>query len=182
MKPPKLATERLIVGAFAAGDEVAMFGYASDPQATRYMGWPRHQSLAESKAVLGHWLQGYESPSGADLPLAIRSKQDGRLLGSTGLHELGEPWASTGWILDPKAEGQGIAREALGAVMDWARGVLPGSGRIHASVHPDNARSVKLALALGFRQQGSVQLKMPNLDGQEHALLRFTWEPRACRP
>ena len=45
-----LETPRLILRRFAAGDAAAMYrNWASDPEVTRFLTWPPHESLAVSE-------------------------------------------------------------------------------------------------------------------------------------
>src|SRR5579864_7638666 len=95
---------------------------ASDPQVTRFVGWPMHTSLRDTEAFLSfsqaEWTKW---PVG---PLLITSKRDGAILGSTGLAFETSYRASTGFVLAKDAWGSGFASEALTAVVAIA-GALP---------------------------------------------------------
>ena len=135
--PVQVETARLILRQPTMGDAIAIFDrYASDPEVTRFLGWPRHRSLAETEAFLrfshGEWERW---PAG---PYLIISRTDGQLLGGTGLgFEAKE--AVTGYVLTRDAWGKGYATEALAAVIAIAR--LTGVTRLHAVCHPEHAPS-----------------------------------------
>jgi ribosomal-protein-alanine N-acetyltransferase len=58
-----------------------------------------------------------------------------------------------GFSIDAACEGQGLMREALSAVVDFAFGEL-GLHRIEANHQPQNLRSAALLRSLGFDVQG----------------------------
>ncbi|HJV67514.1 GNAT family N-acetyltransferase [Ideonella sp.] len=62
-----------------------------------------------------------------------------------------------GYAFVPAGRGQGYAREAAGAVMDWARERLA-LQRIVAIVTPANRRSITLLQELGFADEGEIRL------------------------
>lgn len=57
----------------------------------------------------------------------------------------------TGGALAPAAWGQGIAREALQAVLDWAHAHLA-ARRTACLIGPDNRCSIQLAAEFGYRE------------------------------
>lgn len=118
--PRVIETQRLRLTVPGAADAREIFDrYASDPEVTKYLAWPRHRSLDDTHAFLAFsdaaWIAG---PAG---PYLIRRRGDGRLLGSTGVMCEPSGEATTGYVLARDAWGQGYATEALGAVVDlWA--------------------------------------------------------------
>lgn len=89
--PIRLTTPRLLIEPFLPTDAPHLYAWASDPDTTRYMGWPRHQTLADSEAVIRYFLSVTESqPQKYDRPLVFRDKASGRPLGSGGIHQAGE--------------------------------------------------------------------------------------------
>ena len=76
-----LHTERLTLRPFELEDAQAMFdGWASDPEVTKYLTWPTHQSVETTRWVLGEWLPLYEKAE--YLNFAIESKETGQLIGN----------------------------------------------------------------------------------------------------
>lgn len=58
-----------------------------------------------------------------------------------------------GWSCEGSLEGKGYAREAVGEVLDRAFTTLS-LHRVEANIVPENARSIALAKACGFRYEG----------------------------
>ena len=87
---------------------------------------------------------------------------------------------SMGWWLLPEARGRGIGKEALAAITHLLFDGL-GTVEARAHVHPDNAASLAVAIANGFRPDGTERI----LGGDGHAfdairvvLTRAEWERR----
>lgn len=58
-----------------------------------------------------------------------------------------------GYIIDPAHHREGIATEALSAIIDFCFGEMD-LHRLQAFIHPDNTASRKLVEKLGFRCEG----------------------------
>jgi [ribosomal protein S5]-alanine N-acetyltransferase len=155
-------TTRLVLRPPSAADATSIFDrYASDPDVTRFLGWRRHESVAETEAFVqfsaDEWVRW---PAG---PYLIWSRRDGRLLGGTGL-AFDEPrQAVTGYVLAKDAWGHGYATETLRAILDVAR--LVGVRRLYALCHPEHRASWRVLEKCGFgRDAGwTRQAEFPNL-------------------
>lgn len=163
--PERIETDRLVLRKpMLAGAEAVFSRYASDPQVTRYMSWPRHQSIQDTLAFLA-WsdAQWEKWPAG---PYLIESG-DGRLLGSTGLGFENPAVAETGYVLAVDAWGRGYATESLNAVATIAREV--GVRRLHAHYHPENIRSARVLQKCGFTEDSLARrlVRFPNLDSDQ---------------
>jgi ribosomal-protein-alanine N-acetyltransferase len=81
--------------------------------------------------------------------------------------------AYAGWRVSTPYVGQGIGREAVSAMLDVAFDEAMGLGlhRVQANVIPTNAPSLKLARAVGFREEGYA-VKYLEIDGryQDHVM------------
>ena len=66
-----------------------------------------------------------------------------------------------GYAFLPHARGQGLAREAAEAVLQWGWRAL-GLKRVVAIITPTNAPSIKLLASLGFADEGTVQMPPDN--------------------
>jgi RimJ/RimL family protein N-acetyltransferase len=145
--------------------------YASDPEVTRFVGWPRHRSIEETRAFLDFSALEWERwPAG---PYLIRSPE-GRLLGGTGLGFESSDRAVTGYVLARDAWGQGYATEALAAIVQIARTLRV--ARLHAFCHPQHRASWHVLEKCGFvRDEGwSLPAEFPNLaPGVLQEVLRY---------
>ena len=129
------------------GDAEAIFArYSSDTEVTRYLGWPRHRSIEQTKGFLTFSEAEWDRwPAG---PYLIESRDKEKLLGSTGLAFETPTVAATGYVLARDAWGHGYATEALAAIVVIARdlGVL----RLCALCHPDHPASIRVLEKCGF--------------------------------
>lgn len=86
--------------------------------------------------------------------------------------------ADIGYIVTPARQHQGIASEAVAALLAHCFGAL-GFYRVQALIHPDNAASRALAERLGFRWEGLLRdhLRVGNewRDDMLYALLAPDW-------
>ena len=78
----------------------------------------------------------------------------GRLIGTMyfKLSSLEDKTGEIGWLLDPRFQGRGYAREAAALLLDLAFGEL-GLHRVYAELDPRNDASVALCLRLGMRHE-----------------------------
>ena len=157
--PATIETDRLVLRRPLASDAESVFArYAADPAVTRFLGWRTHRSVVDTQMFLAccdaEWQQ-----SGVG-PYLIQSREDGELLGSTGLRLASPQQAAIGYLLARDAWGRGYATEALRAMRDLALrlGVLrlsclvpsrasrvlasDGEVRVYARGHPARARAV----------------------------------------
>jgi ribosomal-protein-alanine N-acetyltransferase len=163
MKAPlEIQTARLVLRPPESRDAETIFArYASDPDVTRYLSWPRHQSIAETEAFLNFSAQSWEDwPAG---PYLIRLRDTGQLLGGTGLAFDTADHAVTGYVLAKDAWGKGFATEALMAIVQLAPGV--GVKRLTAQCHPEHQKSWRILEKCGFARDPSwtQQAEFPNL-------------------
>lgn len=163
MKAPlEILTARLVLSRPEAGDAESIFHrYASDPEVTRYLSWRRHQSIAETEEFLMFSAQSWEDwPAG---PYLIRSRDDGQLLGGTGLAFAGADGAVTGYVLAKDAWGKGYATEALTAMVQIAPQI--GVKRLIAQCHPEHQKSWRILQKCGFVRDTNwtQQVEFPNL-------------------
>ena len=160
--PRRIQTNRLVLLPPQALDAQMIFErYASDPEVTRFLGWPRHRSPADTEAFVEfsaeEWVRW---PAG---PYLIWSRGDGQLLGGTGFGFEGPGQAVTGYVLAKDAWGNGYATEALSAIVDVARQI--GVVRLHALCHPEHRASWHVLEKCGFLRDEawSGQSEFPNL-------------------
>lgn len=171
--PPRLETDRLILAAPTAADADLVFErYASDPEVTRYLGWPRHRSVTDTQGFLAFSEAEWQRwPAG---PYLIWSRSDGRLLGGTGLGFERADEAVTGYVLAKDAWGKGYATEALRAIVDVSRRI--NLLRIYALCHPQHRASSRVLEKCGFTrdESWSTQTEFPNLEpGSLQDVLRY---------
>jgi RimJ/RimL family protein N-acetyltransferase len=146
-----LQTPRLILRPPHQGDAEELFrSVASDPEVTRFVGWPRHTSIEDTYAFLSFsQLEWAKWPAG---PLLITAQADGRVIGSTGLAFETPYRACTGFVLAREAWGSGFASEALRSVVAIAAALAV--RRLYALCHVEHGRSVRVLEGCGFEAEG----------------------------
>jgi len=158
--PETLTTERLILRRPQAADAAAIFAnYAGDAEVTRWLSWPRHRSLDDTRAFLT-WSDRVWTASGVGPYLII---EGGQVVGSTGL-DLETPFrAEMGYVLRRSAWGRGLATEAAAAITELADDL--GVNRLHALCHPDNVASASVLTKTDFVREGVLRRHsiFPNL-------------------
>ncbi|MBT8446822.1 MAG: GNAT family N-acetyltransferase [Gammaproteobacteria bacterium] len=160
--PSTIDTERLTLRRPTAEDLPAIFrGYASDPAVTRYLGWPVHGGLIDTRAFLE--LSDAEWRAWPAGPYLITARDDGRILGSTCLAFETPHRAETGYVLARDAWGRGYASEALAAMVQLA-GEL-GVARLYALCHCNHDASSHVLEKCDFRLEGTLRAhsEFPNL-------------------
>jgi RimJ/RimL family protein N-acetyltransferase len=115
-----------------------------DPEAMRYWSTPPHAGLEETRRFVQAMV---EAPGDVSDDFVI--EREGRVVGKAGCWRLPE----VGYILHPDLWGQGLAREAMQAVIGRMFEVLR-LPALTADVDPRNARSLGLLSRLGFRETG----------------------------
>lgn len=168
--PESIETDRLRLRRPVMADAESIFQrYASDPEVTRYLGWPTHRSIADTHAFLGfseaEWMRW---PASAYL---IEARDTRRLLGSTGLTFESATAAETGYVLARDAWGQGFATEALRAIVQLAPSL--GVGYLYAQCHPDHHPSRRVLEKAGFTRDRTLYEHpgFPNLAEKEPMLV-----------
>jgi len=160
--PESIETQRLLLRKPQLEDAEAIFArWASDPEATRYLSWSRHQSLADTVGFLhlsdDEWSRW---PAG---PYLVECRQTGVLIGSSGFAFEAANRAGVGYVLSRDAWGLGYATEMVRALVKEARTIAPLN--LFAVCHPDNTASMRVLEKCGFMREGvlSAHARFPNL-------------------
>jgi RimJ/RimL family protein N-acetyltransferase len=162
--PASIETARLLLRRPLHSDAQAIFrSFAGDPAVTRYLSWPTHRSVADSYSFIEWSDAEWERwPAGPYLVFK-RGGNEKKVLGSTGLAFTAAGVATTGYAFARDAWGRGFATEALGAVVEVARGLH--LERLGAICHADHAASARVLEKCGFQRQGLLEKHtlFPNL-------------------
>lgn len=147
--PHHIETLRLVLSAPTVDDAAEIFArYASDDDVTRFLSWPHHRSVQDTRAFVAFSMTEWQRwPAG---PYLIRSRDDGRLLGGTGLSFDQPDEATTGYVLAKDAWGRGYATEVLWAMVDLSQQL--GLARLLALCHPAHSASLHVLEKCGFTQ------------------------------
>ena len=121
----RIETERLLLRPWKETDLADFYEYASVPGVGEKAGWNHHQSLDESRKILGFFINGKKT-------LALELKENGKVIGSLGLEprdeEAGLPaelqGREIGYVLSKNYWGRGLMPEAVNAVIHYCFDVL----------------------------------------------------------
>ncbi|HTW38390.1 MAG TPA: GNAT family N-acetyltransferase [Steroidobacteraceae bacterium] len=169
--PVSLTTARLVLRQPTSGDAEAIFSYAGDPEATRYMSWPMHRELEDARRYIDLALASWERVGlGAYL-----IERQGVVIGSTGLDPGEAERAATGYILVREAWGQGYATEACRAMIALGRSL--GLKHIGAQCQVDHLASARVLEKSGMRFAGVWRrhIVLPNLSGEPQNVRDYLW-------
>ena len=148
-----LLTDRLRVRPVTEDDLPALAAVNGDDEVTRYLPYASWRSADDGRAWLER-MRALEAAGGAR-QLVVARRDDDIAIGSMLLFRHDEPSARVelGYVLGREHWRQGIAREALAAVLRHVFGRL-GLRRVEAEVHVGNVASQALLERLGFRREG----------------------------
>jgi RimJ/RimL family protein N-acetyltransferase len=151
-KPPEtFTTTRLLLRPPRMSDAPAIFSkYAQDLEATRYLVWRPSKNIQETEEFLKRYVAGWGIDS--DFPWAITLKENGELIGMTGLRI---NWfkADLGYVLGRPWWGHGYATEAVRPIVDWALS-QPSIYRVWAMCDVDNLASARVLEKVGMSREG----------------------------
>lgn len=165
----EVRTARLILRHARLEDVKPLHAVFSDPVAMRWWSSLPHETLDQTRA----WVEGMMAGNAAGAPDFV-VEWNGRAIGKAGFWKLPD----VGYILHPDAWGQGLAAEAVGAVIDhvFAKRLTE---IVTADVDPHNMASIRLLERLGFTRTGFSE-RTWNIGGEwkdslYYALDRAAW-------
>ena len=147
---PTISTPRL--RQFRVEDVDAMHECFANPEAMRFWNRPVHTRRIETERAVRSYIDCTPSyyrfwavaDAGTDRCLGLVSYHDGHIRSKR---------VAIGYIIDPARHRQGIATEAVSAMLDFCFDEL-GLHRVEAFIIPDNTASRALVEKLGFRSEG----------------------------
>jgi len=160
--PREIRTQRLYLRRPKLPDADAIFSrYASDPEATRYLGWPRHRTVRQTEAFLEFSEREWSTKAGG--PYLVFSST-GQLLGGTGLEFENQYRVVSGFVFAKDAWGQGYATEVMKAMLALAF-AQPAVQRLYALCHVEHHASARVLEKAGLQREGILRryLLFPNL-------------------
>jgi [ribosomal protein S5]-alanine N-acetyltransferase len=152
--PQKVFTERLILQRLRYEDaEEIFYTYASKPEVTKYLSWPTHRSVDDTRGFLNYAINGWNN--GTDFSFSIRLKQSRMLIGSFGfINDQGK--LQFGYALSPTFWGNGFATEVCRTMMEMAK-QMNGVYRINTFVDVDNVKSVNVLKKSGLQYEATLR-------------------------
>lgn len=178
----ELFTDRLIIRLLGASDAKAMYTYRTEPAVLRFQTWAP-ASVQEVRALIERLRTLDPLTPGEWFQIGIALRATGELVGDFGLQARADDprLVEVGITLAPRFQHQGLASEALGALLEF---LFTGTEthRVHCSVDPENHPCIKLLEKVGMRREAhlieSLWLKGAWVDDVIYAMLRREWEAK----
>lgn len=159
--PLRVDTQRLILQRLRYEDAEEMFySYASKEQATRFVSWPTHQSIYDTRAFLKYAVPAWDE--GVEYSYSIRLREGNNLVGGFGIvNEMGK--TQFGYIISPAHWSNGFATEACRALLPLLK-EQAGVFRIGSFVDIENLPSMKVLEKSGLTREGVLRawMRFPN--------------------
>lgn len=173
----ELDTERLLLRKISVNDAEDMYNnWASDDIVTKYVTWPTHQNVEETKGLLKMWEKEYENDN--CYRWAIELEEEKKLIGSIDVCRISEEneTAEIGYVISRDYWNKGIVTEAAKRVVEY---LLKEAGfyRIEAQHHLDNPASGKVMQKIGMKYEGIIRgariVKGEHIDVAMYAILKI---------
>lgn len=168
----RMETPRLILRLLTWNDMNAIFEYASDPEVTRYMIWPTHQSLNDTRQFIQGVFEKYQN--GIYDEWVLESKSDNHLIGIGGagpIKELEGRVFEIGYVLRRQDWGHGYATEAVHHLLGHCFQEYPVESII-AHHHHENLASGRVMQKCGMVKEASFEKYLP-LKNEVFPLFRY---------
>jgi [ribosomal protein S5]-alanine N-acetyltransferase len=176
----RLATQRLVLRPMVMSDAPALFAIHADPVVMRWWSTPPWASIDIAERRIADDLQAQHG-NGDYIRLGLARREDeGTLVGQCTLFALNASSrrAEIGYSLAAAAWGQGLATEALRALIGHGFGAIE-LNRIEADIDPRNASSARVLERLGFVKEGRARQRWivggEVCDSDLYGLVREEW-------
>lgn len=149
---PKIESKRLIFRKFNLNDAKDIHEIRSHDKVMQFMDSDYHKSLEESQQFISDNIERFKNKKG--IFWAIVNKETNECIGDFAFwninfrHHRGE----IGYSLKPKFWGKGLMSETLITLLQFGFGKL-NLHSIEANINPNNNKSKKLLLNIGFRKE-----------------------------
>ena len=154
----ELETPRLLLRKFTPEDAQAMFqNWASDTQVTKFLMWPTHRRVEDSRSILTNWTKNYGEP-GCYLWAVVVKENGPEPIGSIGVNACDDKLRSAhiGYCIGRNWWHMGITSEALRRVMDYLFDEV-GMNRVESRHDPRNLHSGAVMKKCGMRYEGTLR-------------------------
>ena len=159
-----LETPRLILRRAELTDAEPMFrNWANDPDVTKYLTWPPHESVDVTRNVVKSWVDSYRNEDYYHWMIVL--KETGEPIGSLLASCVGRvPSAHIGYCVGKKWWHRGIMTEALNTVIRYLFDEV-GFTRIESMHDPKNPHSGAVMRKCGMTYEGTHRMSDRNNQG-----------------
>lgn len=160
-----METKRLILRPFKMEDVKPMYhNWASDPEVTKFLTWPAHESVEVSRCVVESWVLGNSDPTNYQWAMVLKERQEP--IGSISAVKIDERTESVtiGYCIGRKWWGRGITAEALEAVTAFFFDEVH-VNCVNSCHDPRNPNSGKVMRKCGMTYEGTWRMGGVNNQG-----------------
>lgn len=166
---PTLTTERLVLRPHRVEDAEAIFEMRTHPDATRFLSGGPPRDLGAEETRLRRVITRVDALDMFGWSVTLRPSDGGgddRCIGIVGIVRVDREneKAEIGYELHRAHWGKGLMREAAGKIVEHGFAAL-GLHRLEIRTDAENARSIRVALGLGFEKEGVLRHDERALDG-----------------
>ncbi len=174
-----LETPRLFVRRLGNDDLDALVAYRADPNVMRWQMWDSYDAV-KGRAMIDELKQVEPFTANGYFQFGVELKATAELIGDLYFKmDAAGSQAELGYTLAPKHQGQGLATEAVRALLDHAF-TQRKLHRVVAIADPHNAASINVMKRLGMRQEAhfreNVWFKGAWADDVVFAILAREWK------
>ncbi len=173
---PTLDAPRLCLRHFTERDASDVYEYASDEQTVKYLTWPAHTSVDESKKIITTLLSNQGT-------YAIVLKETGKVIGCIDLRIVTDTEASFGYVLNRAFWNKGYMSETLETALSYMFTEL-GIKTITSCHETENTASGAVMKKCGMRWTHlalSETLFGKTTDNDHYRITRESWEKMYTR-
>jgi RimJ/RimL family protein N-acetyltransferase len=173
-----IETKRVVLRRFQPRDADAFAAYRALPEIARFQSWQGF-TREDAKRFIAEMQSSDPGIPGSWFQFAIAERASDALMGDCALAlDAGDPpSAEIGYTLDPRFHGQGLAAEAVGAMLRYAYTKLD-VATVRAVTDVRNVSSISVAQRLGMRCVATLTttFKGETCDEQTYELTRDAWQ------
>ena len=160
-----IETERLLLRRFRIEDAPAAYrNWMSSPVVTKYLTWPPHTSVEESRDYIQSVIDSYDDDD--FYTWVIEWKETREIVGAIGVNEIFAIVDSCeiGYCMSDRFWGKGIMAEAFAAVIRYLFEEV-GFNRIQSTHDPNNPQSGRVMEKCGLKYEGTLRQAARNNQG-----------------
>lgn len=149
-----IETRRLILRKFTSEDAENMYrNWTGDDEVTKYLTWPAHKNVEDSKEILKIWIDEYEDAE--KYQWCIELKENREAIGSMSVVNIKRnvDAVEIGYCIGREYWNWGITSEALSAVIKFFFEEV-GVNRVEARHDPNNENSGRVMIKCGLKYEG----------------------------
>ncbi len=172
----RIETDRLILRKLSVDDAEDMYrNWANDPEVTKYLTWPAHDSVEVTKNILSMWSEEYSKENYYQWGIELKSIDE--VIGTISVVGMREEIDKVhiGYCIGKRWWHQGIMTETLGAIIDFFFNEV-GCNRIESRHDTNNPHSGEVMKKCGMKLEGVKRDADINNQGlcdvKEYAILR----------